>query len=635
MSQGRLPQVEGRVSNTRGSRSSTRNSSRAPRDPFLEASRKLNAGDKLYKSNGFTNQLADRFYENNSMEASDKKARIKKLEDARKKKRQTERLRAAEEERIEWMERRLKEKERIRAERAAKERKILDSANSMQGMYRMKKARERVDEARAVANGMNFVAGKMQARYRGYTGRVVANVRKEAVFNAYVFKVVSKLQAKVRLRYVGNQLEKQKRIVQAHRDTKATAVQRIIRGKLGRGRWNRVHAKMLFDAATTVQSMARAKRGRELARVRAVFVEQLRQIEREKEERRRLEDKAATKMGSLFRRKLAYAVVATMKVERKDKSVLLMQAAMRGRMGRDRARRRKEVVEEEERELEEARIEAMREELEEQRKLEERRAAEEALRKLREREEEEKRKKEAKKAEERERLRRMVEEEEAREAEEERLAAMKRQQKSKQAPSPLPTPFRTIPSDGTENSTNAAIPQVSSSSSECIADPALAFADDFEDDVGESSMDILPSPDKNEKKEVFADDFEDDEGEKVDDVIIKQANQQKKKFADDFEDDVGEAADDLISEQEPAAEASKHVHVGLDTEIENPNDVTISARTTEVLAQTFEADFDEDMKEGLNDLIEIAAPSPVPPPSVSFEADFDEDDGEGLDDLEG
>jgi len=131
------------------------------------------------KSNGFTNNLHGRFYENNTMEGSKLKKRQKKLDELRRQKKQAQVDATREKEKIEWMEKRLAMQEEKRRKKAEEEMKLELGAARLQGLQRRKRAMARVNLMRFEAGQMEKVALFFQSSFRGKLGRDYFEVRRD------------------------------------------------------------------------------------------------------------------------------------------------------------------------------------------------------------------------------------------------------------------------------------------------------------------------------------------------------------------------------------------------------------------------------------------------------------------------
>lgn len=80
--------------------------------------------DAKFKSNNFSTALHGRFYENNSMQGSKMKKKMKKLDEMRQQRKHAEYQSRREQQKIEWMEKRLAKREAMRRKRAEEEWKL-------------------------------------------------------------------------------------------------------------------------------------------------------------------------------------------------------------------------------------------------------------------------------------------------------------------------------------------------------------------------------------------------------------------------------------------------------------------------------------------------------------------------------
>ncbi|GMH89092.1 hypothetical protein TrVE_jg11699 [Triparma verrucosa] len=410
-----LPQSRGPTRGTTGDRRSSQGGMRvSSSQKSLSQARKINGSALLspkFKSTGFSNNLEGRFYENNGMEASKIKKKLKKLDQAKRQKKLNEMERKREQKRIELIEARLKAKEDARRAKEEEEQRIVDSAHALQGLYKCRKARMRVNLMRREASEMDKLALFFQSSYRGMLGRKAY----AATLKGRNDKLVSKIQAILRGRYNYKKIAEQELFMIVRKNYLATMVQRRWRGIFGRTRFNRLLERRRHLSASRMQALYRGVRGKKLFSMRQAVVREQNEMKRLKALEEARIHKAVSMIQSVVRRNLANTVMKVLREERRQKCVLIMQSVMRGKLGREKAARRRELLEEEERELEEARLEMEREEREEARKLElERQRVEAAERRKREKEEEDRRRKEM----ERERLRKLVEEEERKEEEE-------------------------------------------------------------------------------------------------------------------------------------------------------------------------------------------------------------------------
>jgi len=520
-------------------------------DGLMQVAARLNGSimSEGGKSNSFTNNLVGRFYENNTMEGSKLKKRQKKLDELRKQKKRAQMDAKREKEKIEWMEKRLLMQEERRRKKAEEERKLELGAVRLQGLQRRKKAMRRVSKMRFEANQMEKVAIFFQSTYRGKQGRNRFDEKRRQRNH----ELVSKIQAIVRGKVNFLKIAKQQVFMIQRRNDLASRIQKRHRGNVGRQRYQDAVDRRIFLSASHIQAMVRALRGRQLARLQKQFVEQKREIARLKaiEDRNRAE--GATKIQSIARRKQAIQRVSIARDLRIARSVLKMQSVLRGKLGRDRARRRKELLEEEERELEEARLEAIREQEEEERRARAKREKEELAAKLKAMEEKEKEREKQRKREE---LRRLVEAEEEEEERQEQ-ARVKRLKEVKRSP-----PSTHKPRDFMLSPEFAATPKVTH----------VPLDTDFEEDDGGEGLDDLD-----------------------DDISLLSSDgskrEEKEEEADFEEEDGVEGLDDLNTQEEGFEEEETE---GLgDLEIDIPAPV----------AELEDDDFNTDVKEGVDDLL--------------------------------
>ena len=251
------------------------------------------------------------------------------------------------------------------------------------------------------SNQMNKVALFFQSCYRGTQGRSIYDMKVKERNVGMVIKLQALFRRRLNFRIVAQQ---QAFMIQ-RRNKLAARIQKRHRGWAGRLRFKAALDLKLRACAIKIQASARARRGRELAWSRKVFLEEKRELERQKELERQMLARNATKIQSTVRRRAARDKFSILKELHVGRCIVLMQSVMRGRLGREKAARRRELVEEEERELEEARQEALREQEEQDRK--EREILEKKLLAQRVKEMEEKREQMRKEAE-RERLRELV-----------------------------------------------------------------------------------------------------------------------------------------------------------------------------------------------------------------------------------
>ena len=402
---------------TRGSSSLGRMSG-SRSDGLMQVAARLNGSTMSSggKSNNFTSNLHGRFYENNTMEGSKLKKRQKKLDELRKQKKRAQMDAKREKQKIEWMENRLAMQEERRRKKAEEEMKLELGAARLQGLQRRKKAIRRVNEMRFQASQMEKVALYFQSSFRGRLGRDRFDDKRGERDNL----LVAKIQAIIRGKINFTKIARQQVFMIQRRNELASRIQKRHRGNAGRQRFREAVDRRIFLSAARMQAMVRALRGRKLASIQKQFVEEKREIARRKALEEKLQAEAATKIQSITRRKQAGKRVSIARDFRIARSVLKMQSVLRGKLGRERARRRKELLEEEERELEEARLEALREQEEEERKARLKKEKEEMAAKLKEMEEKAKEKEKERKREE---LRKLVEaeEEEEERQEQERL----------------------------------------------------------------------------------------------------------------------------------------------------------------------------------------------------------------------
>ncbi|GMH49550.1 hypothetical protein TL16_g00547 [Triparma laevis f. inornata] len=352
----------------------------------MSQARRINGSALLspkFKATGFSSNLEGRFYENNGMEASKMKKKQKKLDDAKRQKKINEMERKREQKRIEFIEGRLKANDDARRAKEEEEMRVRDSANALQGLYKCRKARMRVNLMRHEALEMEKLAMFFQSSYRGMLGR-----------RAYSSALKNR------------------------NDSLVSRIQAIVRGRYN---YKNIAAQSLFMAARknylATMALYRGVRGKKLFSMRQAVVREQNEMKRLKALEEARIHKAVSMIQSVVRRNMANTVMKVVREERRQKCVLIMQSVLRGKLGREKAARRRELLEEEERELEEARFEMRREEREEALKVEaEMVRVEREERRKKEKEAAEKRMKEM----ERERLRKLVEEEERAEEEEER-----------------------------------------------------------------------------------------------------------------------------------------------------------------------------------------------------------------------
>jgi len=335
-------------------------------------------------------------------------------------------------------------------------------------------------------------------------------------------------------------------IIQRRNDM-ATRMQKIHRGNAGRQRFQNAIDRRIFLSAARMQAMIRALRGRRLARLQKRFVEEKREIARLKALEEKMQSEGATKIQAIARRRQATGRVSILREVRIARCVLKMQSVLRGRLGRERARRRKELLEEEERELEEARLEAEQEREEEERKEIIKREKEEMAARLKEMEE---RAKEKEKERKRDELRKLVEAEEEEEERQEqerlkKLADSKREVEEKEG------------KDG-----------------------------DFEDDNGAEGLYDLGDLDEGMEEQGEFEDYQGEEG--LDDLDFEDGDKGEENL-DDLRAPATDIVDDDFEEDDGKENANNLLEIEIPQPAEPPN---------------FEDnDFDTDAKEDLNDLL--------------------------------
>ena len=188
------------------------------------------------------------------------KKKQKKLDDAKRQKKINEIERKREQKRIEFIEGRLKANDDARRAKEEEEMRVRDSANALQGLYKCRKARMRVNLMRHEALEMEKLAMFFQSSYRGMLGR---RAYSSALKNRND-SLVSRIQAIVRGRYNYKNIAAQSLFMAARKNYLATMVQRRWRGIFGRSRFARFVERRKYMSASRMQVRSCEERSDEL-----------------------------------------------------------------------------------------------------------------------------------------------------------------------------------------------------------------------------------------------------------------------------------------------------------------------------------------------------------------------------------